>query len=241
MADTPQRGMLRIDDSLLQELGFGSLTEFERTGLLKSFYETLEMRVGMRLTDLMTNEQLGEFERFFNARDDEGAFHWLEANFPNYKELVTDEFNKLKKEIAEAKREVTAHVFICYSRNDGDIEHQLAQKFQSVGIRVWVDHEHVTPGTSDWELEIRQNIKRSNGVVYIATEEAATSPFVRDELAIARDHHIPVYALWARGDFWSDCHPLGWGSTQYADGRSDKFDSAVLSIIASLKKARSDS
>jgi hypothetical protein len=241
MADTPQRSALRIDDSLLQELGLGTLTEFERTSLLKNFYETLELRVGTRLADQMSNEQLDEFERFFNAKDETGAFHWLEDNFPNYKQLVTDEFTKLKNEIAAAHREVTAHVFICYSRNDADIAEQLVKKFQSVGIRVWIDNDHVMPGTSDWELEIRQNIKKSNGVVYVATEEAATSDFVRDELAIARDHHIPVYAIWARGDYWSSSIPLGWGRTHYADGRGDKFDGAVLSIIASLKRARSDS
>lgn len=238
--DAPQRGALRIDDSLLQELGLGSLEESEKSSLLKDFYDTLEMRVGMRLADQMTTEQLDEFERFFNAQDDEGAFHWLEDNFPNYKDIVADEFAKLKTEIAVAHREVNAHVFICYSRNDGKIAEQLVAKLQSVGIRVWIDHDHVIPGTSDWELEIRQNIKRSNGIIYIATEEAATSDFVRDELAIARDHHIPVYAIWARGDFWSSCIPLGWGRTHYADGRGGKFDGAVLSIIASLKKNGSD-
>ena len=199
------------------------------------------MRVGTRLADQMTNEQLDEFEVFFDAQDDAGAFAWLEDNFPYYKKLVADEFAKLKNEIAVAKREVPAHVFICYSRNDGAIAEQLVKKFHSVGIRVWIDHDHVMPGTLDWEREIRQNIMKSNGIVYIATEEAATSDFVRHELTIARDHHIPVYAIWARGDFWSSCVPFGWIRTHYADGRGDKFDSAVLSIIASLKRIRSDS
>lgn len=241
MADTPQRGALRIDESLLQELGLGPLTEFEKTSLLKNIYETLEMRVGIRLADQMTNQQLDEFERFFNAKDETGAFHWLEENFPNYREFVADEFTKLKNEIAVAHRKVTAHVFMCYSRNDGEIAKKLVQSFHSVGIKVWMDQDHVMPGTLDWEREIRQNIMKSNGIVYIATEEAATSDFVRHELAIARDHHIPVYALWVRGDYWSSAIPFGWIRTHYADGRGDKFDSAVLSIIASLKRASIDS
>ena len=97
------------------------------------------MRVGMRLADQMTNEQLDQFEQFFNAQDDAGAFQWLEANFPYYKEIVADEFTKLKNEIASADRDVNAHVFICYSRNDVNIAEQLIQKLQSVGIKVWVD------------------------------------------------------------------------------------------------------
>ena len=105
---TPPKSNLKIDESLLQELGLASLPQAEKTSLLKHIYETLEMRVGMRLADQMTNQQLDEFERFFNAQDDAGAFHWLETNFPNYKEIVADEFEKLKKEIAASVPQILA-------------------------------------------------------------------------------------------------------------------------------------
>ena len=110
MADTPQppRNGLKIDDSLLLELGLGALPAAEKANLLKHIYETLEMRVGMRLADQMSNEQLDEFERFFNAQDDAGAFRWLETNFPNYKEIVADEFAKLKKEVGSTAPQILA-------------------------------------------------------------------------------------------------------------------------------------
>jgi hypothetical protein len=95
-----QRPPLRIDHNLLAELGLAALPEEEKKALEKHIYETLEMRVGMRLADQMTNEQLDEFETYFNARDDAGAFRWLETNFPNYKDIVADEFDKLKGEVA---------------------------------------------------------------------------------------------------------------------------------------------
>ncbi|HEY9713520.1 MAG TPA: DUF5663 domain-containing protein [Chroococcales cyanobacterium] len=107
MADG-SKGNLRIDDSLLAELGLGSLPPAEKTGLLKHIYETLEMRVGMRLADQMTNQQLDEFERFFNAQDDAGAFRWLETNFPNYKDIVADEYAKLKAEVAGSVSQILA-------------------------------------------------------------------------------------------------------------------------------------
>ena len=91
--------MLKIDNSLLQEIGLGSLPDAEKNSLLKHIYETLEMRVGMRLADQMTNEQLDEFEQYFEAKDDAGAFKWLETNFPNYKDIVQQEFDKLKAEV----------------------------------------------------------------------------------------------------------------------------------------------
>jgi predicted RNA-binding Zn ribbon-like protein len=107
MTDTPKSN-LRIDDSLLEELGLATLPQVEKTSLLRHIYETLEMRVGMRLADQMTNAQLDEFERFFNAQDDAGAFRWLETNFPNYKDTVAEEYAKLKKEVGETAPQILA-------------------------------------------------------------------------------------------------------------------------------------
>jgi hypothetical protein len=100
--------MLKIDDNLLQQLGLGLLPAEDKRGLLSHIYETLEMRVGMRLADQMTNEQLDEFEMYFEAKDDAGAFKWLETNFPNYKEIVNEEFEKLRVEVAQSAPQILA-------------------------------------------------------------------------------------------------------------------------------------
>jgi hypothetical protein len=100
--------MLKIDNTLLQDLGLGGLPDAEKNSLLKHIYETLEMRVGMRLADQMTNEQLDEFERYFEAKDDAGAFKWLETNFPNYKDIVQEEFDKLKLEVGQSASQILA-------------------------------------------------------------------------------------------------------------------------------------
>lgn len=100
--------MLKIDNSLLQEVGLGGLPAAEKNSFLKHIYETLEMRVGIRLADQMSNQQLDEFERYFEAKDDAGAFKWLETNFPNYKDIVQQEFEKLKKEVAQSAPQILA-------------------------------------------------------------------------------------------------------------------------------------
>ncbi len=100
--------MLKIDNSLLVEIGLDALPEAEKNSFLKHIYETLEMRVGIRLADQMSNEQLDEFERYFEAKDDAGAFKWLETNFPNYKDIVQEEFDKLKAEVAQTAPQILA-------------------------------------------------------------------------------------------------------------------------------------
>ncbi len=91
--------MFRLDDNLLQELGLGSLPVSEKNKMLAHIYETLELRVGMKLAEQMSDAQLDEFEGFIDRNDEAGALKWLETNFPNYKDVVADELEKLKAEV----------------------------------------------------------------------------------------------------------------------------------------------
>ncbi len=97
---------LKLDNALLDQLGLSALPESEKQVLLRQIYEKLEMNVGMRLADQMSNEQLDAFEKFVDANDDKGAFQWLESNFPNYKQVVNEEFEKLKAEISSVAPQI---------------------------------------------------------------------------------------------------------------------------------------
>lgn len=100
--------MFKLDDNLLKELGLGTLPPEEKNKMLAHIYETLEMRVGMKLAEQMSNEQLDEFEGFIDRNDEAGALKWLESNFPNYKQVVADELEKLKGEIKQAAPQIVA-------------------------------------------------------------------------------------------------------------------------------------
>lgn len=98
--------MFKLDDNLLIELGLGALSADEKNKMLAHIYETLEMRVGMKLAEKMTNDQLDEFEGFVDRNDEAGARKWLETNFPNYKQVVADELEKLKSEIKQTAPQI---------------------------------------------------------------------------------------------------------------------------------------
>jgi hypothetical protein len=98
--------MIKLDDNLLQELGLAGLPPEEKKKLLAHIYETLEMRVGMKLAEQMSDAQLTEFEQFIDRNDEAGALRWLEANFPNYKDVVSAEFERLKGEIRQVAPQI---------------------------------------------------------------------------------------------------------------------------------------
>ncbi len=94
--------MYKLDNNFLKELGLDSLPAVEKNKMLAHIYETLEMRVGVKLASKMSDSQLDEFESYINKNDQKGALAWLETNFPNYKDVVAEELNKLKKEIKDS-------------------------------------------------------------------------------------------------------------------------------------------
>lgn len=99
---------LKLDNTLLEEIGLAALPNDEKSKMLAHIYETLEMRVGVRLAEQMSDQQLDEFESFINTGDEAGALRWLETTFPSYKQVVADEFEKLKGEIAQVAPQIVA-------------------------------------------------------------------------------------------------------------------------------------
>lgn len=100
--------MFKLDEELLRELGLSELPPEEKTKMFSHIYETLEMRVGTKLANQMSDEQLNEFESFIDKNDEAGALKWLETNFPNYKQVVADELDNLKNEIKQVAPQILA-------------------------------------------------------------------------------------------------------------------------------------
>jgi hypothetical protein len=59
------------------------LPEEQKKAFLQHIYDELELRVGTKLSEGMTDEQLEEFESIID-RKDEVVTTWLEKNVPNY-------------------------------------------------------------------------------------------------------------------------------------------------------------
>lgn len=98
--------MLQLDNSLLEEMGLGSLPEDQKKAFLDHFREQLEMKVGTKLSEGLTDAQLNEFESFMN-RDKQKVEAWLAQYVPDYSDDET-----YKKLVGTAPSDVPAGVVL---------------------------------------------------------------------------------------------------------------------------------
>ncbi|MGE5309658.1 MAG: DUF5663 domain-containing protein [Sphaerimonospora mesophila] len=91
--------MFRLDDKFLEDLGLGNLPPEQKQAFLQHIYSELEMRVGERLTDGMSDELLDEFGYFVDMNQD-GMTKWFGENLPDYSER--EDYQQLRSANPEA-------------------------------------------------------------------------------------------------------------------------------------------
>src|SRR6266581_485311 len=130
-------------------------------------------------------------------------------------------------------------IFISYSRADHDLVMRLQSDLLGRGIKIWIDKEDLQPGTPDWEEALRTAIRAAHAVLLIASPNARSSRYVKDELRLAEMYQRPVYPLWVAGTQWMEAVPLGWGGTQYIDAREKRYEMALNELVALLNRVSS--
>ena len=75
--------MFQLDDTFLKDVGLDGLPEEQKKLFLQHVYEELELRVGTRLSDGMSDAQLQEFEAIIDRKMD-AVDSWLAQFVPNY-------------------------------------------------------------------------------------------------------------------------------------------------------------
>ncbi len=86
--------MFRLDDQFLKDIGLDGLPDEQKKPFLQHIYSELELRVGTRLSDGLSDTQLEEFEKIID-RDQPKIESWLADNAPTY--MQDEAFTKLKQ------------------------------------------------------------------------------------------------------------------------------------------------
>lgn len=86
--------MFRLDDQFLKDIGLDGLPDEQKQPFLQHIYSELELRVGTRLSDGLSDAQLEEFEQIIDRKQDK-IMEWLAQHAPNYSQ--DEAFTKLQQ------------------------------------------------------------------------------------------------------------------------------------------------
>lgn len=95
--------MFQLDDNFLNDVGLSSLPDDQKQAFLQHIYEELELRVGTKLSEGMTDTQMAEFEAFVDQNED-AVREWFEKNIPDY--ASRQDFQQLSQSAPESASEV---------------------------------------------------------------------------------------------------------------------------------------
>ena len=87
---------MQFDEQFLQEMGLSAMPEEQKQQFLAYVQEELEIRIGERISEGLSEAQLEEFD---HITDQAAAAEWLEKNRPDYRDIVDRTIAEMKEEI----------------------------------------------------------------------------------------------------------------------------------------------
>lgn len=86
--------MFQLDDQFLADIGLADLPEEQKKPFLQHIYDQLEYRVGVRLSEGMSDAQLEEFEAIIDRKEDVIS-GWIQNHAPGY--AADEMFQKIQQ------------------------------------------------------------------------------------------------------------------------------------------------
>ena len=89
---------MQFDENFLQEMGLSAMPADKKQDFLNYIQDELEVRIGKRISEGLTEAQLQEFDNLTEAAD---IAAWLEKNRPDYHEIVDRCIEEMKEAIVK--------------------------------------------------------------------------------------------------------------------------------------------
>lgn len=87
--------LVAIDDKFLADIGLADISVEEKKQAIEDIRIALESRVGVKLTQGLSDEQVDQFKTILSSDDQKAAMDWMENNIPNYREVVMLELDAI--------------------------------------------------------------------------------------------------------------------------------------------------
>jgi hypothetical protein len=172
-------------------MSFSEERRLQLINLLKDAYDLrpeIERRLRVVINDPVQQDKLKlDLQRLV----DEIAH--FEAQLEGTAVLVSSAPPKAGSEVEKLKADLRGgqnrhlRVFLCHSRKDKDVVHQLYSRLYAAGVRPWLDEESLLPG-QDWQIEIPKAVRTSDIVlVFLSCYSTTQAGYVQKEIKFALD------------------------------------------------------
>ena len=125
------------------------------------------------------------------------------------------------------------YFFASYSREDTVKQRRIVRELRERGINIWVDIEHLTPGTPTWEREIEKAIRGATGIIVLLSPESNNSEWVRREISFGEQHRKRIFPILIEGDEDAST-PLRLANHQRVDLRT-KFEDGLNELAGAIR------
>ena len=88
----------QVDDQFLTAMGLGGLPDDQKEEALATILKTLDLSVSQRVSDQLTEEQLGQLDQLLETGTEDQISQWLAQNVHNYQQIIEEEAQKMKDE-----------------------------------------------------------------------------------------------------------------------------------------------
>lgn len=85
--------------AIIEELGIDKLTPEEQKTAFESIFRNLNYRIGRRLGEQLSEEEVKEFQDLFQQSGDPGVLAELERRYPNLDQIFQEELNAIKESV----------------------------------------------------------------------------------------------------------------------------------------------
>ena len=94
---------MQFDEDFLKEMGLSAMPESKKEEFLHYIQEELEVRIGRKISEGLSEAQLQEFDSLSDINE---ITEWLEKNRPDYREIVNLCIAEMKQAIVQNRNKL---------------------------------------------------------------------------------------------------------------------------------------
>lgn len=96
----------KIEELIWNELDIKDASEEEKAVILNRLAETVQNRVAVRMSSMLTAQQIDTFDLTLERKGADEAMEYLESVYPNFNLVIVEEIETLKAELSQDLAEV---------------------------------------------------------------------------------------------------------------------------------------